>query len=159
MCPILCPPPNPTECDGVSLRRWKALLGKASVAIRHNRSHSVEVVDSSCDLQAGGRRFESCTAYHLHLSIRVLRQIVARVARSRSIRSIMVYWLTRSPLVLVIERALTSRCRRKQAADGMCGWVFARRDRARAVVGGGLQQVCKILSSAFFSAYIFGLLT
>jgi hypothetical protein len=41
LCPGLCPPPNPTECDGLSLYRWKALLDKAPIAIRHNWSHSV----------------------------------------------------------------------------------------------------------------------
>ena len=47
LCPVLCPPPNPTECDGVSLARWIALLENESVAIHHNWSHSVQVVGSS----------------------------------------------------------------------------------------------------------------
>ncbi len=41
LCPVLCPPPNPTERDGVSQHRWKALLDKESVALRHNWSHPV----------------------------------------------------------------------------------------------------------------------
>src|SRR5437764_9167909 len=41
VCPVLCPPPNHSERDGVSLVRWKALEDKASVAIRRNWSHSV----------------------------------------------------------------------------------------------------------------------
>jgi hypothetical protein len=36
LCPVLCPPPNPTKCDGVSRHRWKALRDKVSVALRHN---------------------------------------------------------------------------------------------------------------------------
>ena len=61
MCPILCPPPNPTECDGVYDHRWKPLLGKASVALHHVWYHSVEVADYSCmqSLGAGGRWFKS----------------------------------------------------------------------------------------------------
>jgi hypothetical protein len=61
LCPILCPPPNLTECYGVSSYRLEPLLGKASVTFRHNSWHSVQVVDSSCDhyLGAGGRRFKS----------------------------------------------------------------------------------------------------
>lgn len=41
LCPVLCPPPNPTECAGVSRHRWKALLDKASVTIRSKWSYSV----------------------------------------------------------------------------------------------------------------------
>jgi hypothetical protein len=61
LCPILCPPPNPTKCDGVSLHRRKALLDKAFVAFHRNSSHSVQVVESSYDQSSGpgGRRFKS----------------------------------------------------------------------------------------------------
>jgi hypothetical protein len=37
LCPVLCPPPIPTECDRVSLHRWKALSDVAFVAFRHLR--------------------------------------------------------------------------------------------------------------------------
>ena len=36
LCPVLWPPPNPTECDGLSQHRWKGLLDKESVAFHHN---------------------------------------------------------------------------------------------------------------------------
>ena len=47
LCPVSCPPPNPTECDGVPVDRWKTLLDKESVAIHRKSSHSVQVVGSS----------------------------------------------------------------------------------------------------------------
>ena len=34
LCPVLCPPPNPTKCYRLSGQRLKALLDKASVTIR-----------------------------------------------------------------------------------------------------------------------------
>jgi hypothetical protein len=37
LCPVLCPPPNLTKCDGLSRHRWKPLSGKASVPTRRNR--------------------------------------------------------------------------------------------------------------------------
>jgi hypothetical protein len=36
LCPVLCPPPNPTERDGVSPHRWKPLLDETSVTIHNN---------------------------------------------------------------------------------------------------------------------------
>ena len=61
LCPVLCPPPNPTECYRMSGNRWKALLDKASVAFPHTSCRSVQVIDSSCDQSSGpgGRRFKS----------------------------------------------------------------------------------------------------
>src|SRR5215469_3568744 len=66
VCPVLCLPPNPTKCYRASGYRWKALLDVASVALGRNSSLSMQVVEFSCgqSLQAGGRRFESCTAHH-----------------------------------------------------------------------------------------------
>ena len=57
LCPVLCPPPNSTECYGVLSMGWKALLGKASVALRNNSSRSVQIADSVC-----GNGYESCVA-------------------------------------------------------------------------------------------------
>jgi hypothetical protein len=61
LCPVLCLPPNPTNCYRVSRGRWKALLDKALVALGRSPSHFVQVADSSCvqSLGAGGRRFKS----------------------------------------------------------------------------------------------------
>jgi len=36
LCPVLCPPPNATDCDQVHGHRLKALLGNASGALHHN---------------------------------------------------------------------------------------------------------------------------
>jgi hypothetical protein len=36
LCPVLCLPPNLTDCDGVFGHRWKVLLDKASVAFSGN---------------------------------------------------------------------------------------------------------------------------
>jgi hypothetical protein len=82
--PTFVPPPNSTECDGVLRYRSKALLDKASVALRHNSYRSVQIIDFSCDqyLQAGGRRFESCTAHHISST----DPILARISNSEIIQ-------------------------------------------------------------------------
>jgi hypothetical protein len=40
LCPVLCPPPNPTTCHRLSPRGWSVLLDKAFVAVHHNWLHS-----------------------------------------------------------------------------------------------------------------------
>src|ERR1017187_6879606 len=55
--------PRVTNCR---TNRWKALLDMAFVALGHNSSHSVQVVDSSCGngYEPEGREFESLRAHH-----------------------------------------------------------------------------------------------
>ena len=47
LCPVLCPPPNPTKCYPASGHRWKPLLGMLSEHFVTTRSIASQVVDSS----------------------------------------------------------------------------------------------------------------
>jgi len=66
VCPVLCPPPILTGCDVSRCYLPKPAPIGQFIANRSKGWLATQVVDSSCGqyLQAGGRRFESCTAHH-----------------------------------------------------------------------------------------------
>ena len=69
LCPVLCPPPNPTEYYRMKAGRCQMQLHVALIALSSNSWRSRQVVDSSCDqsLQAGGRRFDPGHVHQLNL--------------------------------------------------------------------------------------------
>ena len=47
LCPVLCPPPNPTDCDRLLPNRWKPLCSMTSVTFRIVQYNSVQLVGFS----------------------------------------------------------------------------------------------------------------